>query len=186
MNFRLAFFFFISISFHVFIIFILSFQIKEYILPNDFISSVNLEFSNYQRFDRPKNLKNYKNSTLNSGSILESSSKKLETRSKESLETNKYVSSWQRKIETIGNLNFPNFINSFKAPKLTLSVTIGKSGNLLDYALLKTSGNHDLDKAAIEIIEMAFPFKEFPVEMSSYSEITIIRDWKFGNQERKK
>ena len=106
MNFRLAFFFFISISFHVFIIFILSFQIKEYILPNDFISSVNLEFSNYQRFDRPKNLKNYKNSTLNSGSILESSSKKLETRSKESLETNKYVSSWQRKIETIGNLNF--------------------------------------------------------------------------------
>ena len=65
-------------------------------------------------------------------------------------------------------------------------MTIGKSGNLLDYALLKTSGNHDLDKAAIEIIEMAFPFKEFPVEMSSYSEITIIRDWKFGNQERKK
>ena len=35
----------------------------------------------------------------------------------------------------------------------------------------------------MEIIEMASPFKEFPEEMADFAEITIIRDWKFGNQE---
>ena len=47
------------------------------------------------------------------------------------------MSAWQRKIETIGNLNYPDFIDSSSSSKLTLSVTIGKDGDLLDYALIK-------------------------------------------------
>ena len=52
---------------------------------------------------------------------------------------NKYVSAWQRKIETIGNLNYPDFVDSSVPLKLTLSVTLGKDGDLLDYALIKAS-----------------------------------------------
>ena len=76
------------------------------------------------------------------------------------------------------------FLNDSR--KLTLSVTIGKDGDLLDYVLIRASGNQRLDKAAMEIIELAFPFKEFPEEMAKISEITIIRDWNFGNQENLK
>jgi len=74
------------------------------------------------------------------GLIKEVYSKKLQTEKKENNEANKYVSAWQRKIETIGNLNYPDFIDSSSSSKLTLSVTIGKDGDLLDYALIRSVG----------------------------------------------
>ena len=80
-------------------------------------------------------------------------------------------------------MNYPDFVDSSVPLKLTLSVTLGKDGDLLGYALIKASGNQKLDQAAMEIIEMASPFNEFPEEMADFAEITIIRDWKFGNQE---
>ena len=80
-------------------------------------------------------------------------------------------------------MHYPDFIDSSAPLKLTLSVTLGKDGALLDYALIKASGNQKLDQIAMEIIEMASPFNQFPEEMSDFAEITIIRDWKFGNQE---
>jgi protein TonB len=94
------------------------------------------------------------------------------------------VSAWQRKAETIGNLNYPIFLkNNENKVKLTLSVTIAKNGSLLDYVLINSSGNNTLDDAAIKIVKLTFPFKSFPKEMESFSEITIIRDWQFGDQE---
>ena len=125
----------------------------------------------------------YKKTDENLGPKKEIFSKKLNTKEKKNLAANKYVSAWQRKIETIGNLNYPDFVDSSVPLKLTLSVTLGKDGDLLDYALIKASGNQKLDQAAMEIIEMASPFNEFPEEMADFAEITIIRDWKFGNQE---
>ena len=129
------------------------------------------------------NFDQYKKTDENLGSKKEIFSKKLNTKEKKNLAANKYVSAWQRKIETIGNLNYPDFVDSSVPLKLTLSVTLGKDGDLLDYALIKASGNQKLDQAAMEIIEMASPFNEFPEEMADFAEITIIRDWKFGNQE---
>ena len=131
----------------------------------------------------PSNLDQFKKTDENFGPKKEIFSKKLQTKEKKNLAANKYVSAWQRKIETIGNLNYPDFIDSTVPLKLTLSVTLGKNGDLLDYALIKASGNEKLDQVAMEIIEMASPFNEFPVEMADYAEITIVRDWKFGNQE---
>ena len=164
-------------------IFFLSFIETENTFSKNFVTSVNLEFSNYQRFDRPSNFDQYKKTDKNLGSKKEIFSKKLNTKEKKNLAANRYVSAWQRKIETIGNLNYPDFVDSSVPLKLTLSVTLGKDGDLLDYALIKASGNQKLDQAAMEIIEMASPFNEFPEEMADFAEITIIRDWKFGNQE---
>ena len=151
-------------------------------IVND-VAELKDEFSNYQRFDMPSNLYQFKITDENLGPKKEIFSKKLQTKEKKNLAANKYVSAWQRKIETIGNLNYPDFIDSTVPLKLTLSVTLGKNGDLLDYALIKASGNEKLDQVAMEIIEMASPFNEFPEEMADYVEITIVRDWKFGNQE---
>ena len=183
MSIRFNFFLAISFGLHILLIFFLSFTETKNTLSKNFVTSVNLEFSNYQRFDRPSNFDQYKKTDENLGSKKEIFSKKLNTKEKKNLAANKYVSAWQRKIETIGNLNYPDFVDSSVPLKLTLSVTLGKDGDLLDYALIKASGNQKLDQAAMEIIEMASPFNEFPEEMADFAEITIIRDWKFGNQE---
>ena len=183
MSIRFNFFLAISFGLHILLIFFLSFTETKNTLSKNFVTSVNLEFSNYQRFDRRSNFDQYKKTDENLGSKKEIFSKKLNTKEKKNLAANKYVSAWQRKIETIGNLNYPDFVDSSVPLKLTLSVTLGKDGDLLDYALIKASGNQKLDQAAMEIIEMASPFNEFPEEMADFAEITIIRDWKFGNQE---
>ena len=183
MSVRFNFFLAISFGLHILLIFFLSFTETKNTLSKNFVTSVNLEFSNYQRFDRPSNFDQYKKTDENLGSKKEIFSKKLNTKEKKNLAANRYVSAWQRKIETIGNLNYPDFVDSSVPLKLTLSVTLGKDGDLLDYALIKASGNQKLDQAAMEIIEMASPFNEFPEEMADFAEITIIRDWKFGNQE---
>ena len=183
MSIRFNFFLAVSFSLHILLIFFLSFIETENTFSKNFVTSVNLEFSNYQRFDRPSNFDQYKKTDENLGSKKEIFSKKLNTKEKKNLPANKYVSAWQRKIETIGNLNYPDFVDSSVPLKLTLSVTLGKDGDLLDYALIKASGNQKLDQAAMEIIEMASPFNEFPEEMADFAEITIIRDWKCGNQE---
>ena len=183
MSIRFNFFLAISFGLHILLIFFLSFTETKNTLSKNFVTSVNLEFSNYQRFDRPSNFDQYKKTDENLGSKKEIFSKKLNTKEKKNLAANKYVSAWQRKIETIGNLNYPDFVDSSVPLKLTLSVTLGKDGDLLDYALIKASGNQKLDQAAMEIIEMASPFNKFPEEMADFAEITIIRDWKFGNQE---
>ena len=183
MSIRFNFFLTVSFSLHILLIFFLSFTETENTFSKNFVTSVNLEFSNYQRFDMPSNLYQFKITDENLGPKKEIFSKKLQTKEKKNLTANKYVSAWQRKIETIGNLNYPDFIDSTVPLKLTLSVTLGKNGDLLDYALIKASGNEKLDQVAMEIIEMASPFNEFPEEMADYAEITIVRDWKFGNQE---
>ena len=183
MSIRFNFFLTVSFSLHILLIFFLSFIKTENTFSKNFVTSVNLEFSNYQRFDRPSNFGQYKKTNENLGSKKEIFSKKLNIKEKKNLAANRYVSAWQRKIETIGNLNYPDFVDSSVPLKLTLSVTLGKDGDLLDYALIKASGNQKLDQAAMEIIEMASPFNKFPEEMADFAEITIIRDWKFGNQE---
>ena len=183
MSIRFNFFLAVSSSLHILLIFFLSFIETENTFSKNFVTSVNLEFSNYQRFDRPSNFDQYKKTDENLGSKKEIFSKKLNTKEKKNLAANRYVSAWQRKIETSGNFNYPDFVDSSVPLKLTLSVTLGKDGDLLDYALIKASGNQKLDQAAMEIIEMASPFNEFPEEMADFAEITIIRDWKFGNQE---
>ena len=183
MSIRFNFFLTVSFSLHILLIYFLSFIETENTFSKNFVTSVNLEFSNYQRFDRPSDFDQYQKTDENLGSKKEIFSKKLQTKKEKNLAANKYVSAWQRKIETIGNLNYPDFVDSSAPLKLTLSVTLGKDGALLDYALLKASGNQKLDQIAMEIIEMASPFNQFPEEMSDFAEITIIRDWKFGNQE---
>ena len=89
MTIRFNFFLLISLGLHLFLIFFLSFQVGEDVKLKEYISSINLEFSSYQRFDRPIDSDLYQTANKQ-GLIKEVDSKKLQSEKKENNEANKY------------------------------------------------------------------------------------------------
>ena len=79
-----------------------------------------------------------------------------------------------------GQLAFKKYFTQNEFVSLRLSATLDSKGELINYTLLKSSGNKSLDNVAIEILEMASPFLPFDASMKEFSEITIVRDWNFG------
>lgn len=92
-----------------------------------------------------------------------------------------YLNSWRRKIERIGNLNYPSEARKRKLfGSLRLMVAILPDGSLKEVILLESSGHRVLDDAAIRIVKLASPFAPFPDAMRrSTDELEIIRTWQF-------
>ncbi|MDK1023773.1 MAG: energy transducer TonB [Gammaproteobacteria bacterium] len=92
-----------------------------------------------------------------------------------------YLHSWRRKIETIGNLNYPREARRRKLyGDLRLMVSIFPDGALKEVELLRSSGHRVLDDAAIRIVRLAAPFAPFPDELRQTTDILeIIRTWQF-------
>jgi len=97
-----------------------------------------------------------------------------------------YLDSWQRKIEKVGNLNYPS-----KARRLNLNgslkmrVAIRYDGSIEEIALLESSGSKILDDAALRIVRIAAPFNPLPPEIRKTTDVLeIIRVWQFlpGNR----
>lgn len=92
-----------------------------------------------------------------------------------------YLDNWRRRIETVGNMNYPeearrNDING----TLRLLVGILPDGSVTDIEVLQSSGHAVLDNAAIRIVQMASPFQPFTNEMRRDTDrLEIIRTWKF-------
>ncbi len=95
-----------------------------------------------------------------------------------------YLSEWVRKIERIGNLNYPqNALKKNLNGALRLNVTINKQGKVLKISVSKSSGSSILDAAAKRIVRLAEPFKPFSKELqNSADQIVIIRTWEFSSQ----
>jgi protein TonB len=92
-----------------------------------------------------------------------------------------YLNSWRRKIETIGNLNYPAEARKRRLyGDLRLMVAILPDGALKDVELLQSSGHRVLDDAAIRIVRLAAPFAPFPDELRQTTDVLeIIRTWQF-------
>lgn len=92
-----------------------------------------------------------------------------------------YLNSWRRKIETIGNLNYPVEARKRKLyGDLRLMVAILPDGTLKEVELLQSSGHRVLDDAAIRIVRLAAPFAPFPDELRQTTDVLeIIRTWQF-------
>jgi len=92
-----------------------------------------------------------------------------------------YLHSWRRKIESIGNLNYPSEARRRKLyGSLRLMVAILPDGSLREVALLETSGQRILDDAAIHIVHLAAPFAPFPDDLRQTTDVLeIIRTWQF-------
>jgi len=92
-----------------------------------------------------------------------------------------YLNSWRRKIETIGNLNYPQEAREKRLfGSLRLMVSILPDGKVKEIVLLETSGQPILDDAAIRIVRLAAPFAPFPDELRQTTDVLeIIRTWQF-------
>lgn len=92
-----------------------------------------------------------------------------------------YLNSWRRKIERIGNLNYPAEArrqNIFGSLRLLVSVL--PDGSLKEVEILESSGHQVLDDAALRIVRLAAPFAPFPDELRQTTDVLeIIRTWQF-------
>ncbi|MFT6733556.1 MAG: protein TonB [Polaribacter sp.] len=92
-----------------------------------------------------------------------------------------YLDSWRRKIELIGNQNYPEKAKLEKIyGNLTLKVAINKNGTIHQVIVMNSSGSKLLDDAAIRIVRLAAPFNPLSEEMKKDTDILeIIRIWRF-------
>jgi protein TonB len=92
-----------------------------------------------------------------------------------------YLEGWIRKVERIGNLNYPDEARRRSlSGSLVLSVRLNAEGQVLDVAITQSSGEPVLDEAAIRIVQLAQPFAPFTESMrESYDQLVITRTWAF-------
>jgi len=92
-----------------------------------------------------------------------------------------YLDSWRRKIERIGNLNYPEKARRNKIfGSLSLKVAINNDGTVHEISVLRSSGFKILDDSAIRIVRLAAPFAPLTKDMTIDTEILeIVRVWQF-------
>ncbi|WP_299181182.1 energy transducer TonB [uncultured Neptuniibacter sp.] len=107
--------------------------------------------------------------------------KRLTSASTQKREDALYLENWRKKIENVGNLNYPEEARRNKLyGRLRLLVAIKPDGAVHSIEVLESSGQTVLDDAAIRIVRLAAPFQPFPVEIRKNTDILeIIRTWKF-------
>lgn len=93
----------------------------------------------------------------------------------------RYVADWVKRVEAIGNLNYPaQAKEELISGKLILNVLLDHDGTVLKVQIAVSSGSRVLDNAAVEIVKISSPFPTFPEEMQSkYDQLMITRTWSF-------
>lgn len=96
-----------------------------------------------------------------------------------------YLATWVQKIETTGNLNYPQEARLKKLDgRLRMSVRLNSSGEIIDVKITSSSGTSVLDEAARRILRMAEPFAPFPEALRERADqIVIIRTWDFKSNQ---
>ncbi|MCB1671707.1 MAG: energy transducer TonB [Gammaproteobacteria bacterium] len=92
-----------------------------------------------------------------------------------------YLDSWRKRIESVGNLNYPEAARRNQIfGDLRLLVALRPDGSLNEVLILKSSNSAVLDQAAVDIVNLAAPFEPFPPELrGQYDILEIIRTWRF-------
>ncbi|WPL19730.1 hypothetical protein Thiowin_04874 [Thiorhodovibrio winogradskyi] len=97
-----------------------------------------------------------------------------------------YLESWRRKVERIGNLNYPEEAKEKRLfGSLVLQVAVRADGSLEGVRLLRSSGHQVLDQAAVRIVELAAPFAPFPDSIRARHDVLdITRTWQFLREQK--
>ncbi len=97
-----------------------------------------------------------------------------------------YLDAWQRKVERVGNLNYPDEAKRKKLyGNLILHVAVRADGSINNIRILHSSGHKLLDDAAIRIVKLAAPFAPFPSGIIKDTDILdITRTWRFLSSNR--
>ncbi|MGB5715828.1 MAG: TonB family protein [Gammaproteobacteria bacterium] len=93
-----------------------------------------------------------------------------------------YMSEWVKKVERVGNLNYPDDARrEGLSGKLIMDVTMNSDGTVRNISILRPSGHAIIDEAAIRIVNLAAPFAPFPSEILKDADILhITRTWEFS------
>ncbi len=97
-----------------------------------------------------------------------------------------YLTTWRKKVERIGNLNYPDQAKRKKLyGDLLLHVALRADGSVQKIRVVRSSGHKVLDDAAIRIVRLAAPFGAFPPEIRKRVDILdITRTWQFLSNNR--
>lgn len=96
-----------------------------------------------------------------------------------------YKDEWRKKVERIGNLNYPDEARRNQIyGNLRLMVSINRDGSLYEVLVLESSGQPLLDQAAQRIVRLAAPFAPFSGDLSDIDRLEIIRTWRFARGDK--
>lgn len=92
-----------------------------------------------------------------------------------------YLDNWRRRIEAVGNINYPNEARRQQIyGNVRMLVALRPTGEVEEIRILQSSGESVLDQAAVEIVNLAAPFQPFPDELRAEADILeIIRTFRF-------
>lgn len=97
-----------------------------------------------------------------------------------------YLDAWRKKVERIGNLNYPDEAKRRKLyGNLLLHVVVRVNGSVERIRVVRSSGHRTLDDAAVRIVKLASPFAPFPPAIREEVDVLdITRTWQFlsGNR----
>ena len=97
-----------------------------------------------------------------------------------------YLDAWRRKVERIGNLNYPDEAKRRKLyGNLVLQVAIRADGSVEHIRVVHSSGFSVLDDAAVRIVELGAPYAPFPADIRAETDVLdITRTWQFLSSNR--
>jgi len=96
-----------------------------------------------------------------------------------------YKEEWRKKVERIGNLNYPEEPRRQQMyGSLRMMVSINRDGSLYEVLVLESSGQPVLDQAAQRIVRLAAPFAPFTGDLAEFDRLEIIRTWRFARGDR--
>lgn len=88
-----------------------------------------------------------------------------------------YIQNWSKKLERIGNINFPQkAIQLSLSGTLILNATLDRAGRVTEMQISVSSGSKILDNAALRIVKLAAPYEPLPKEIrEKYDRLNITR-----------
>ena len=96
-----------------------------------------------------------------------------------------YLADWTRKVEAVGNLNYPSAARERElSGRLILQVTLEADGSLADVEIVDRSPHRLLDEAALRIVRLGAPYARVPDEvLDGRDQLVITRTWAFVDGE---
>ncbi|MCK5896767.1 MAG: TonB family protein [Cocleimonas sp.] len=88
-----------------------------------------------------------------------------------------YIDAWAKKLERIGNINFPKeALRLSLSGTLILNATLDRAGRVIMIGIDSSSGSRILDNAATRIVKLASPYEPLPREIrEKYDQLNITR-----------
>ncbi len=92
-----------------------------------------------------------------------------------------YLDGWRRKVERVGTINYPVAArNAGQKASPVVEVGIASDGKLDRALIRRSSGDAELDQAALQILKLASPFDPFPPELAhQYRVLRFAYEWQF-------